>query len=173
MLLVKKFWGQKIFESKIFGSKKKFFGQKNFWGQKIFESKKFWINYFGQKVFLVNKKRFWSKKTFLVKKSFGSKNIWFKKNFALKNFFALKIFGSKNIWFTRFVSDFFLSKKTGRVNPSGWIYDTPPENSRVKFVLGCSQFCFVRSPTKFQTYRIILSGRSRVPVGWGGWWVVV
>ena len=42
---------------------------------------------------------------------------------------------------------------------------TPPtENIRVKIVLGCCLLCLVRLPTKFQTPRIIISGRSRVPV---------
>ena len=36
----------------------------------------------------------------------------------------------------------------------------PPENSRVKIVLGCCLFCLVRLPAKFQTPRIIYSGRS-------------
>ena len=40
-----------------------------------------------------------------------------------------------------------------------------PENTRVKIVLDSCLFCLVRSPTKFQTPRIIISGRSRVPVG--------
>ena len=79
------------------------------------------------------------------------KNFWFKKNLVkkirIKNFFCLK----------------------GRVNPRWRIYDPPPENSRVKIVMDCCQFGLVRSPSKFQTPRIILSGRIRVPVGWGGW----
>ena len=32
-------------------------------------------------------------------------------------------------------------------------------------------FCLVRLPTKFQTPRIILSGRSTVPMVVGGGWV--
>ena len=60
-------------------------------------------------------------------------------------------------------------KKTGRVNPRWGIYDPPlPENSRVKIVLDCCLFCLLTLPTKFQTPRIIISGRSRVCVVGGG-----
>ena len=50
---------------------------------------------------------------------------------------------------------------------------TPPENSRVKIVMDCCQFGLVRSPSKFQTPRIIITGRSRVPGGGGWWWCKV
>ena len=43
----------------------------------------------------------------------------------------------------------------------------PPDNSRVKIVLGCCYLCLLTLPTKFQTPRIIISGRSRVCVGGG------
>ena len=59
-------------------------------------------------------------KKYLVQKSFGSKKI-----FALKKFWVKKSFGQKNLC------------PIGRVNPRGWIYGPPPENSRVKIVLGC------------------------------------
>ena len=43
---------------------------------------------------------------------------------------------AKKIWSKRFGSKIFLSKKRGRVNPRWRIYHPPPENSRVKIVLG-------------------------------------
>ena len=54
-------------------------------------------------------------------------------------FWVKKILGKKKIWSKRFGSEKILTKKTGRVNPRGRIYDPPPpqENSRVKIVLGC------------------------------------
>ena len=63
------------------------------------------------------------------------------------------------------VSNEFLSpKRWGRVN-SG--LPPPSESSRVKIVLGCCWYCWLRLHIKFQTPRIIISSRSRVP---GGWW---
>ena len=56
------------------------------------------------------------------------KNFFIKKNLASKFFFGHKELGLKN----------FLSKKTGRVNPGGRIYDPrPPENSSVEINFGC------------------------------------
>ena len=83
----------------------------------------------------------------------GQKNFWAKNVLGEKKFRIKKYFWSK-----RFGSEIFFLKKTGRVKPRG-----------VKIVLGCCLFCLVRLPTKFQTSRIILSGRSRVP--FGGWGV--
>ena len=70
-----------------------------------------------------------------------------------------KSLGKKNFGSKRFGSGFFVQKKQVGLTP---------ENSRVKIVLGCCLLCLVRLPTKFQTPRIIISGRSRVP---GGGWV--
>ena len=96
------------------------------------------------------------------------------KNFGVKDFLGKKINIKKMFGSKRFGSDFFfVKKKTGRVNPRGGYMTPPPENIRVKIVLGCCLFCLVRLPTKFQTPRIIISGRSRVcGVGWGGGWCV-
>ena len=65
---------------------------------------------------------------------------------------------------------FFLKKKNiNRVNRGrGGVDDPPPENSRVKIVLGCCYYCYPMVNNKFQTSRTILSGRIRVPVGWSG-----
>ena len=66
-------------------------------------------------------------------KKFGSKKFWVKK------FWVIKILGKKKIWSKRFGSEICWFKKTGRVNPRGRIYDSPPpENSRVKILLGRS-----------------------------------
>ena len=63
---------------------------------------------------------------------------------------------------------FVLSKeKQVGLTQGGWYMTPPPENSRVKIVLDCCYLCLVRSPRKFQTPRIIISGRSRVPGGGG------
>ena len=99
-----------MFWSKNFSVKKHFGSKKNFFGHTFFESKKFWSKNFDSKKFLVQK-NFWIKKI-------GSKKILGKKNFWIKK-----------IWV----------RKTGRVNPRGRIYDPhPPENSRVKILLGRS-----------------------------------
>ena len=48
----------------------------------------------------------------------------------------------------RFGSDFFLSKKTGRVNPRGRIYDSPPQKivglKLCRVVLSCPKRFFVK-----------------------------
>ena len=46
-------------------------------------------------------------------------------------------------------------------------------NCRVKIMLEFCWFCYLRSPTKFQTPTIINSGRSRVPVGGGVYKVII
>ena len=103
---------------KVLGSKR-FLGQKNFrlkifLGQTKFSMKKF----LGQKNFRLKK--------FLGQKDFGSK----------KNFFR-KIFGQKNLD----PKILCLKKNLGRVNPRGRMHTPPPENSRVKIVLGSCKFC--------------------------------
>ena len=71
--------------------------------------------------------KFLGQKDFLLKKILGSKNIWGKKIWGKKNF-GQKELGQK----------FFLSKETQVGLTQGGGYMTPPpENSRVKIVLGC------------------------------------
>ena len=124
---------------KILGSKKKFWVIKIFWVKKFIWVKKI----FGIKIFLV-KEKFWSKK------------------FVGKSFFFSKIFGWKFVFF-------FLKKNlVGLTQGGGYKTAPPPAYSRVKIVLDCCQFCLLRSPTKFLTPRIIISGRSRVCVVVGG-----
>ena len=78
------------------------------------------------------------------------------------------------VWKKFWIQKKICLKKTGRVNPRWRIYDPPPlENSRVKILLYCCLFGLVKSPTKFQTPRIIISGRSRVPGWWGGCKVII
>ena len=145
------FFGSTKISGKIF-----FWGQKNILVKKLFRSK----NILGQKNFFGH--TFFSQKI-LVKKFLGQNNFLIKKIWV-KKILGKEIFLIKTIWVW-----FFLSKKTGRVNPRGRIYNPPPENNRVKIVLGCCLFCLLTLPTKFQTPRIIISGRSRVcVVGWGG-----
>ena len=139
----------------MFGVEKFFGVKKIFWIKKIWDEKKV----FGQKIYLVEI-FFWVNNVFRVEKLVCWKKLLGQKYFLVKkcldqNFFwVVNIFGS--IFFYFCSQNFCLE----RVNP-------PPrkKNSRVKIVLGCCYFCWVRSPTKFQTPRIILSGRSRVPVG--------
>ena len=70
-------------------------------------------------------KNVWVKKVFRSKKFWG-KNFLVKKKLASKKFLGQKELGPKN----------FLSEKTGRVNPRGRIYvSPPPEKSRVKIGL--------------------------------------
>ena len=83
-----------------------------------------------------------------------------------KNFLGKTEFGQK-IWIRLF---FCLKKQVGLTQGGGYM-TPPPENSRVKIVLDCYKFSLVRSPTKFQTPRIIISCRSRVPVVGGVGWV--
>ena len=66
-------------------------------------------------------------KNFLGRKNFGVKNFWLKKNLASKILLGQKELGPKKI----------LSKKTGRVNPRGRIYDYPPQK-----IVGL-KFCWV------------------------------
>ena len=65
---------------------------------------------------------------------------------------------------------FVKKKNIGRVNPGGGggVDDPPPENRRVNFGLGFCLYCSTMLHDKVQTSRTILSGRIRVPVGWGG-----
>ena len=77
-------------------------------------------------------------------KFLGRKNFWVK-NFLVKKKLASKIFlGQKELGPKK-----FLSKKTGRVNPRGRIYDSPPPQKIVglKFcwvVLSCPKRFFVK-----------------------------
>ena len=70
---------------------------------------------------------------FLGQKNLGQINFLGRKNFWVKNFWLKKIWHKKI-----FGSEKKISKKKGRVNPRGRIYDSPPENSRVKILLGRS-----------------------------------
>ena len=142
---------KKISCKKVFGQKK--FGRNNFWVNKIFVKQSFCKKNFGLEKFLVKK--------FLVnvqvKKVFGSKKILGQKQLGQisRKHLRRKIFCPKKI-------------RVG-LTQRGRMLDPPlPENSRVKIVLGCCQFCQVRSHTKFQTTRTFISSRSRVP---GGGWV--
>ena len=53
------------------------------------------------------------------------KNFWLKKIFGSKRLGQNKILGKKKFGSKRFGSDFFVWKKTGRVNPRGRISDPP------------------------------------------------
>ena len=82
------------------------------------------------------KKTFWVKKIFWVKRNLGKK-FGGQKNFGSKFFSVIKILGKKIFWVKKFWAKkvwskdldlkFFLSKKTGRVNPRWRIYDPPPQ----------------------------------------------
>ena len=136
----------------------KYFCQKNLSKKILFcLKKKIWVN----KKFLV-KKIIWSK-TFLGPKNF----FWVKNVFGSKKILVKKTFGQKDLEPTFFC----LKNQVGLTQGKGFINPPPPENNRVKIVLGCYQFCQERSHTKFQTPRIILSSRSRVP-WWVGEWLV-
>ena len=69
---------------------------------------------------------------------------------GLKNFWVLKLFGKKKNRFEKFLGQKkILSKKTGRVNPRGRIYDYPPPQKIVglKFcwaILSCPKRFFVK-----------------------------
>ena len=80
------------------------------------------------------------KKICLVETIFWVKKFWVRKKFGSKNFLGKKCLGSKKFWVKNvWVPIFFSLKKTGRVNPRGRIYESPPpENSRVKILLGRS-----------------------------------
>ena len=90
----------------------------------------------GQKSFGSNK--FVVKTIFWSQKFSGQKDFWLKKILGSKNIWGQKIWGQKKFRSKRIGSEiFFVKRNPGRVNPRGRIYDPPPENSRVKIVLGC------------------------------------
>ena len=105
----------------------------------------------------------------------GQKLFWVKKFFGSKFFFVTFFGGKKNslgqkkIWVKKIcIQNYFCLKKQVGLTQWGGYMTPPPESSRVKIVLGCCWYCCMRSPTKFQTPRIIISGRTRVPGGGGG-----
>ena len=107
-------------------------------------------------------KIFWVKHFFWQRKIFQSKIFWVKKFFwGTKKFLGRKFIFVKNYFG---VKKFFGSKKICIRN---YYISPPPKNSRVKIVLGCCWYCWLRLHIKFQTPRTILSCRSRVPGGWG------
>ena len=126
---------------------KKNFGSKKFWVKKIFGSKIFLVqknNCIIEKI-EVNKflgQNILDSKRFYVKKILGQKNIWVKKILGQIKFWVKKILGQKFLGHKDFGSNnilgqknlvkkiwvrFFLSQKTGRVNPRGRIYGPPPQ----------------------------------------------
>ena len=87
----------------------------------------------------IGSKKFWVKKNLRLKKILGHKNFRGRKKFAVKkNFGSQKFSGSKKFRSKRIGSEFFLSKETQvGLTQGGGCMTPPPENSRVKIVLGC------------------------------------
>ena len=78
-------------------------------------------------------------KNLWLKKFLGHKNFQGQKKFVVKNFLGHKNFGGQKKFRSKRIGPefFFVKRNPGRVNPRGRIYEPPPENSRVKIVLGC------------------------------------
>ena len=87
----------------------------------------------------IGSKKFWVKKNLRLKKILGHKNFRGRKKFAVKKIFGSQKFsGSKKFRSKRIGSEFFLSKETQvGLTQGGGCMTPPPENSRVKIVLGC------------------------------------
>ena len=123
---------------------KKLFRSKNILGQKNF----FGHTFFSQKILV---KKFLGQNNFLIKK------IWVKK------ILGKEIFLIKTIWVW-----FFLSKKTGRVNPRGRIYNPPQKIIGLK--LCWVVVCFACWPClqNFRPLGLLFLVELEFLVGWWG-----
>ena len=87
--------------------------------------------------------------------------MWVKQKFCVKRFRVIKILGQKIFWVKNFWDEknfgqkdldpkfFCLKKQVGLTQGGGYMTAPPPENNRVKIVLGCCLFCLLTLPTKF------------------------